>query len=97
MYAATTDCARVAGRRIERPRRSLVLIVAKGLAAISGFVKRGVTRGEFRDSAVSDLPHLVLAPVMLSIIWGIIFKDRRLDTDTLIETQIDMILTHIKV
>lgn len=71
-------------------------VVAKGLAAISGFVKRGVTRGEFRKSAVSDLPHLVLAPVMLSIVWGIIFGDRQLDTDALIETQIDMILAHIK-
>jgi AcrR family transcriptional regulator len=71
-------------------------VVAKGLAAISAFVKRGVDRGEFRQSAVSDLPHLVLAPVMLSIIWGIVFKDKQLDTDTLIETQIDMILAHIK-
>jgi AcrR family transcriptional regulator len=71
-------------------------VVAKALAAISGFVERGVTRGEFRQSAISDLPHLVLAPVMLSIIWGIIFSDKRLDTDTLIETQIDMILAHIK-
>jgi len=71
-------------------------VVAKGLAAISAFVKRGVDRSEFRQSAVSDLPHLVLAPVMLSIIWGIIFKDKQLDTDKLIETQIDMILTHIK-
>lgn len=71
-------------------------VVAKALAAISGFVERGVARGEFRQSAISDLPHLVLAPVMLSIIWGIIFGDKRLDTDTLIETQIDMILAHIK-
>jgi AcrR family transcriptional regulator len=71
-------------------------VVAKALASISGFVERGVARGEFRQSVVSDLPHLVLAPVMLSIIWGIIFSDKQLDTDTLIETQIDMILTHIK-
>jgi AcrR family transcriptional regulator len=71
-------------------------VVAKGLAAISGFIARGVTRGEFRKSAVSDLPHLVLAPVMLSIVWGIIFADRDLDTNTLIETQIDMLLAHIK-
>jgi hypothetical protein len=34
--------------------------------------------------------------VMLSIIWGIIFKSRPLDTDKLIETQIDMLLTKIK-
>jgi len=71
-------------------------VVAKGLAAISGFVERGVSRGEFRKSVVSDLPHLILAPVMLSIVWGIIFNDRKLDTNALIETQIDMILAHIK-
>jgi len=71
-------------------------VVSKGLAAISAFVARGVDRGEFRQSVISDLPHLVLAPVMLSIIWGIIFKDKQLDTGKLIETQIDMILTHIK-
>ena len=71
-------------------------VVAKGLAAISAFVERGVERGEFRKSAVSDLPHLILAPVMLSVIWGIIFKERQLDTDALIATQIDMILAHIK-
>jgi hypothetical protein len=39
---------------------------------------------------------LFLAPVMLSIIWGIVFKTRELDTDKLIETQIDMLLAHIK-
>ena len=71
-------------------------VVAKGLAAIKGFVERGVERGEFRQSAVSELPHLFLAPVMLSIIWGIIFKSKQLDTDKLIETQIDMLLAHIK-
>ena len=71
-------------------------VVAKGLAAITGFVERGVERGEFRESAITDLPHLFLAPVMLSIIWGIIFKDRQLDTDKLIATQIDMLLTQLK-
>ena len=71
-------------------------VVAKGLAAISAFVERGVERGEFRRSAVSELPQLFLAPVMLSIIWGIVFKSRPLDTDKLIETQIDMLLTKIK-
>lgn len=71
-------------------------VVAKGLAAISGFLTRGVDRGEFRQSAVTGLPHLVLAPVMLSIIWGIVFKKQALDTDKLIATQIDMLLAHIK-
>jgi AcrR family transcriptional regulator len=71
-------------------------VVSKGLAAISGFLRRGVERGEFQQSAVTDLPHLVLAPVMLSIIWGLIFTGQELDTDKLIETQIDLVLTQIK-
>lgn len=72
-------------------------VVAKGLAAITAFVERGIERGEFRKSEITELPQLFLAPVMLSIIWGIVFKTRQLDTDKLIETQIDMLLTRIKV
>jgi AcrR family transcriptional regulator len=71
-------------------------VVSKGLAAISTFIQRGVERGEFRDTEVSRLPQLVLAPVMLSMIWRILFAKRTLDTDRLIETQIDMILAYIK-
>ncbi len=71
-------------------------VVAKGIGAITKFVEQGVERGEFRQSAITELPQLFLAPVMLSIIWGLIFKDRPLDTDKLIETQIDMLLAHIK-
>ena len=71
-------------------------VVAKGLAAISGFIERGIERGEFRRSPVTELPHLFLAPVMLSIIWRILFQAQQLDTDKLIETQLDMLLTQTK-
>ena len=71
-------------------------VVNRGLTAISHFVARGVERGEFRPSAVNDLPHLFLAPMMLSMIWNLLFATRALDTDKLMETQIDMILAYIK-
>ena len=71
-------------------------VVNKGLTAITRFVERGVERGEFRPSAVNELPQLFLAPVMLSIIWKLLFPRRSLDTDKLMETQIDMILAYIK-
>ena len=45
---------------------------------------------------MTGLPQLVMAPMMLSIIWRILFTERSLDTDKLIETQIDMILTYIR-
>ena len=71
-------------------------VVSKGLGAISRFVERGVERGEFRQTDVAKLPQLFLAPVMLSMIWKIVFAKRALDTDCLIETQIELILAHIR-
>lgn len=72
-------------------------VVARGLRAIEMFVRRGVERGEFRAGPVADLPHLFMAPMMLAIIWRITFTEKTLDTDRLIETQIDMLLTELKV
>ena len=71
-------------------------VVARGLSAISGFIRRGVERGEFRETAVTDMPQVVLAPMMLSMIWRLVFAKRELDTDKLMETQIEMILAWIK-
>ena len=71
-------------------------VVDRGMNAIRHFVERGVERGEFRPSAVTDMPHLFFAPVMLSMIWKLVFTKRSLDTDKLIETQIDMIIAYIK-
>jgi len=71
-------------------------VVSKGLTAISKFIERGVARGEFRETAVTELPQLVLAPMMLSMIWRILFVKRDLDTDLLMTTQIDMLVAYIK-
>lgn len=71
-------------------------VVNRGLEAITGFVERGVERGEFRSTAIDELPQIVLAPMMLSMIWKLLFAKRALDTDQLMETQIDMILAYIK-
>jgi AcrR family transcriptional regulator len=71
-------------------------VVSKGLNAISRFVERGVQKGEFRETAVTNLPQLILAPMMLSMIWRILFAKRSLDTDKLMETHIDMILAYLE-
>ena len=71
-------------------------VASRGLAALRQLLKRGVERGEFRDSAVTELPQLFVAPVMMSIVWGTVFAERSLDTDKLIATQVDMILSYIK-
>ena len=71
-------------------------VASRGLAALRQLLDRGVESGEFRDSAVNELPQLFIAPVMMSIVWGIVFADRSLDTDKLIETHVDMILAYIR-
>ncbi len=71
-------------------------VASRGLAALRQVLERGVDSGEFRESAVTELPQLFVAPVMMSIVWGTVFAERSLDTDRLIETQVDMILSYIK-
>ena len=71
-------------------------VASRGLGALRQLLERGVASGEFRDSAVNELPQLFVAPVMMSIVWGTVFADRSLDTDKLIETHVDMILAYIK-
>lgn len=71
-------------------------VASRGLLALRQLLQRGVANGEFRESAVNELPQLFVAPVMMSIVWGIVFADRSLDTDKLIETHVDMILAYIR-
>jgi AcrR family transcriptional regulator len=71
-------------------------VVARGLGAIRQFVARGVERGEFRREALEHQPHLFLAPMMLSMIWRLIFTDKPLDTDQLMESQIELLLREMK-
>jgi len=71
-------------------------VVARGLQAITRFIERGVERGEFRREALDLQPHLFMAPMMLSIIWRLIFTEKPLDTDRLMESQVDMLLAQLK-
>lgn len=71
-------------------------VVSRGLAAITVLLERGVQNGEFRRSIVNDLPHLFVMPVMFSVIFKLLFEEQCPDTDTLIETQVDMLIAHMK-
>ena len=51
-------------------------VASRGLGALQRIIERGVDNGEFRHSAVNDLPQLLLAPVMMSVVWGLVFANR---------------------
>ena len=71
-------------------------VASRGLAALRKLLDRGVATGEFKQTAINDLPQLLIAPVITSVIWKIVFAEKSLDTDALIETHMDMVLEHIK-
>jgi len=71
-------------------------VVSRGLGALNELLQRGVQTGEFRQSAVSEQPQLFVMPVLFSVIFTLLFSEARLDSDRLIETQIDLLITHLK-
>jgi AcrR family transcriptional regulator len=71
-------------------------VVSRGLAAISGLIERGVERGEFHKSAVGELPQLFVAPVITATIWRLLFDSKPLNTDRLIDLQIELLLDQLE-
>jgi AcrR family transcriptional regulator len=72
-------------------------VVAHGLAALRTLVERGVRTGEFRESALQEFPHMIVAPVAFAIVWSLVFGTRQeFDTDRFIESHLALILDAIK-
>lgn len=71
-------------------------VVSRGLGAIDGLLARGIENGEFRRSAITEQPQLFIMPVVFSMIFRLLFDKQAIDTDRLIETQIDLLLRELK-
>ncbi len=73
-------------------------VVQRGLAIIRGLVERGVAAGEFRPTALDRFPQALMAPVVMSLIWKVIFdRHSELDVEGLVETHLDLVLNGLKV
>lgn len=71
-------------------------VVSRGLGAIEVLLERGVQAGEFRRSAVTEQPQLFVMPVVFSVIFKLLFEAQSVDTDKLIDTQLDLLIRHMK-
>ncbi len=71
-------------------------VASRGLALIQRLVERGVASGEFRETRLADYPQLVVAPVLVAVLFELLFRDQPLDVDGLVDTQIDMIVGHLR-
>src|SRR6202050_2230868 len=56
-------------------------------------LQRGMDRGEFRNSAIIDLPQIVIAPIALVDLWMMMFDTRQpLDLKAYFNAHLDLVL-----
>jgi AcrR family transcriptional regulator len=56
-------------------------------------IRRGMDSGEFRKSAIVDLPQIVIAPIALVDLWMMMFDDRQpLDMKAYFNAHLDLVL-----
>ena len=56
-------------------------------------IRRGMDRGEFRNSAIVDLPQIVIAPIALVDLWMMMFDNRQpLDLKAYFNAHLDLVL-----
>ena len=49
-------------------------LVEPGIALIRSILERAESRGELRSRTVLDVPQFVMAPVVMSVLWNILFS-----------------------
>ena len=72
-------------------------VASRGIGVLRRVLERGVEQGEFRRTAVNELPQLLIAPTLFAVIFKLLFSDKPPDINRLLETHIDMVVNYIKV
>ncbi|MBC2860104.1 TetR/AcrR family transcriptional regulator [Stappia sp. 28M-7] len=68
-------------------------VISRGQEVIAALVRRGVERGEFRRSALTDLPIVVVAPAVMTIVWKMTFdRFEPIETRRFLAAHVDMVL-----
>ncbi len=69
-------------------------IVDRVLALVSGVIERGQQNGEFRMTDPKLTARLVVAPVVMSAVWSVLFErhDKPVDLEALFELHRDILL-----
>ncbi len=73
-------------------------IISSGLQLLRTVIQRGIDRGEFRETSLTDYPQLLVSPVMMSVIWNHLFasKGGPLDVEKVLRTHVDTLLDGLR-
>ena len=67
-------------------------IITKGLAILRVVLGRAAARGELRNPAVAEVPQLVMAPALMTVVWATLFEGyEHLDAQKLFDTFLNTI------
>ncbi|MFB9947363.1 TetR/AcrR family transcriptional regulator [Rhizobium puerariae] len=65
-------------------------IISRGLGVLRILLARAASRGDLRNPAIAEVPQLVIAPALTSIIWTTLFERyEHLDTGKLFDVFLD--------
>ena len=68
-------------------------VIAPSIAALRAIVNRGVASGEFQGSQIAAFPQVLVGPVVLAMIWRLVFGERnKLDLEVYMEAHLEMLL-----
>ena len=72
-------------------------VVSRGLAVMRTLIAHGVEAGEFRETALVELPQPLIAGALVALLWESLFgRMHPLETDRLLETHLNVILDGLK-
>jgi AcrR family transcriptional regulator len=67
-------------------------IISRGMALARAVVAKGCESGEFVSDELARFPQLIVAPALLSVIWGVVFaRIEPLDARGMIEAHFDLL------
>lgn len=72
-------------------------VVQPGLALLTGLAQRAVDSGEWADDTLARQPQLLVAPLILSVVWQMLFeRSAPLDAGALIDAQLDLLFKALR-
>jgi AcrR family transcriptional regulator len=72
-------------------------VVARGMAIMRSLIVKGVANGEFRQTALSELPQPLVGGMLVAILWESLFgRQHPLDTERMLDTHISLLLDGLK-
>lgn len=79
----------------EMTRFYLEEVIKRGIQLVSGIVRTGIKRGEFRKVDVENVVYCVFAPALFAMIWKQTFEThspKPLDVESLFKTHFELII-----